>query len=229
MTFSVAGVCETTGHLGYAVTTSSVCVGGRVGMIGTDCVVFSQARTDPRLHAPGAAEHARSQDRIAALDAMKSAATDLHWRQLGVLSRNGDAAHFTGSSCLPFCGGLTGDNCLALGNFLATDQVLPGIVHGFLSASEKGRSLEDRLLAGLVAGAGAGGEIDNLQSVAIRVLGADDLVRTDIRVDKSANPLADMAELLLDWAPKAEAYRIRALTPDEAPPSSQVEGSGKQA
>jgi len=86
--------------------------------------------------------------------------------------------------------------------------------------------LADRLLNALQAGADAGGENDPLQSGAIRVLGADDLVDTDIRVDKSTAPLSELRDLLRDWAPKAAAYRVRALTPDEAPPSSQVEGAG---
>ena len=50
MTFSIAGRCPETGQIGFAVTTSSVCVGARVGAVTDGCVVFSQARTDPRLH-----------------------------------------------------------------------------------------------------------------------------------------------------------------------------------
>lgn len=225
MTFSIAAVCERTGQLGYAVTTSSVCVGARVGLLASDCVVFSQARTDPRLHQPGAEEFASSGSVEAALEAMKAAGTFLHWRQLGILSRTGEAAHHTGSSCLPVSGGLTGKNSLALGNFLAGDQVLPAMIDGVLT--DTALPLADRLLNALRAGADAGGENDPLQSVAIRVLGADDLIDTDIRVDKSTSPLSELRDLLQDWAPKAAAYRVRALTPDEAPPSSQVEGGGK--
>jgi len=224
MTFSIAAVCERTGQLGYAVTTSSVCVGARVGLLARDCVVFSQARTDPRLHAPGAAAFERSNSAEAAIDAMKSSGTFLHWRQLGILSRTGEAAHHTGSSCLPVSGGLRGTNSLALGNFLASEDVLPAMIGGVLSDTDL--PLADRLLNALQAGADAGGENDPLQSGAIRVLGADDLVDTDIRVDKSTAPLSELRDLLRDWAPKAAAYRVRALTPDEAPPSSQVEGAG---
>lgn len=223
MTFSIAAVCERTGHLGYAVTTSSVCVGARVGLLADNCVVFSQARTDPRLHAPGAAEFARSNSAEAAIKAMKSAGTFLHWRQLGVLSRTGESAHHTGSSCLPVSGGLAGKNCLALGNFLASEDVLPAMIDGVLA--DTAAPLGDRLLRALKAGADAGGENDPLQSAAIRVLGADDLIDTDIRVDKSTDPLAELHDLMQDWAPKAAAYRVRALTPDAAPPSSEVEGA----
>lgn len=224
MTFSIAGICTQTGRIGYAVTTSSVAVGARVGRIGPDCVVFSQARTDPRLHAPGIAEFGRTQNARRALDAMQAAGDHLHWRQVGVLSRFGDAVYSTGESCLPHAGGLVGENCLALGNFLASDHVLPGIVEGFATAGPD-TSLAGRLLAGLQAGAAAGGERDRLQSAAVKVLGADDLFDVDLRVDKSTDPLSDLADLLRDWAPKADAYRIRALAPDDAPSSSEVEGT----
>lgn len=224
MTFSIAGICRATGRIGYAVTTSSVAVGARVGRIGPDCVVFSQARTDPRLHEPGIAEFGRTRDVQRALEAMRAAGQHLHWRQLGVLARTGEAAHHTGKSCLPHAGGLVGEDCLALGNFLASDRVLPGIVAGF-GIRGPDRSLTDRLLAGLLAGAAAGGERDGLQSAAVKVLGADDLFDVDLRVDKSTDPLSDLADLVGDWAPKAAAYRIRALEPDEAPSSSEVEGT----
>jgi len=53
MTFSLAGRCAETGQMGYVVATSSVCVGARVGAVADGVVIFSQARTDPRLHAVG--------------------------------------------------------------------------------------------------------------------------------------------------------------------------------
>jgi uncharacterized Ntn-hydrolase superfamily protein len=220
MTFSIGAICERTGRIGHAVTTSSVCVGARVGRIGHDCVVFSQARTDPRLHTPGLEAFARTGNVDIALQAMKDAASSPHWRQLGILARGGDAAHFTGESCLPSCGGLVGAGCLALGNFLGSDRVLPAMVD---AAADDGAPLAERLIRALQAGLAAGGENDPLQSASLQVLGEDGLFEADLRVDKSVVPLDHLAELWSDWAPKAAAYRTRALTPDAAPPSSEVE------
>ena len=101
MTFSIAGRCPETGDIGFAVTTSSVCVGARVGAVAEGCVVFSQARTDPRLHAVGLKAWAETASAQAALNAMHTAAVAPHWRQLGVLPATGDALHLTGDSCLP--------------------------------------------------------------------------------------------------------------------------------
>jgi uncharacterized Ntn-hydrolase superfamily protein len=225
MTFSLAALDPATGRLGYAVATSSVCVGARVGMIAHDCAVFSQARTDPRLHGIGAAAHAAGAGAAGAVAAMHAAATAPHWRQLGVLSRSGEAAHATGSSCLPHCGGLAGARCLALGNYLGSDQVLAAMIAAFERADGP---LPARLLAGMAAGEAAGGEIDPLRSAALFVEGADAIADADLRADLHADPLAALAEMWENWVPKAAPYRVRALDPDAAAPSSEVEGHGRR-
>lgn len=220
MTFSLAGRCTETGQIGFAVTTSSVCVGARVGAVADGCVVFSQARTDPRLHDVGLDAWRATGDANATLNAMQSAAQSLHWRQLGVLAPAGPGLHFTGASCLPDCGGAIGDNSLAVGNFLGSAHVLPALVDTF---ETKRGTLADRLIAAMMAGEAAGSERDPLQSAAIVVLGSESLKDVDLRIDASADPLSDLANLAVDWLPKAAAYRLRALDPDAAPSSSEVE------
>lgn len=220
MTFSLAGRCQETGQIGYAVATSSVCVGARVGVVTEGCVVFSQARTDPRLHDVGIAAWRASGDAAKTLEAMQRAATAPHWRQLGVLAQTGRGLHITGASCLPECGGATGENSLAIGNFLGSAEVLPSLINTF---EEKHGELADRLVAAMLAGEAAGSELDPLQSAAIVVLGSENLRDVDLRVDASTNPLSDLAGLVSDWMPKADAYRLRANDPDKAPSSSEVE------
>lgn len=223
MTYSIAGICLETGQLGCAVTTSSVCVGARCGQVGPDCVVFSQARTNPSLHKFGLQAHAQTGDPELALNAMKEAAIAPHWRQFGVLDRSGRAVHFTGESCLPSKGGHIGSNCLALGNNLNGDDVLPETVSGFENA--KG-SLGSRLISALQAGLNAGGENEPLQSAVVRVFTDQDFAYADLRIDKSTTPIADLMLLWEDWAPKADSYMLRALDPDSAEHSNLVEGHG---
>lgn len=220
MTFSLAGRDPHTGDIGYAVATSSVCVGGRVGALTEGCVVFSQCRTDPRLHRPGVRRWEDTQDASAAMQAMQEAATALHWRQLGVLPASGEGLHFTGASCLGVAGGLTGANSLALGNFLGSEDVLSAMINGFETT---GGSLAERLITGMLAGQAAGGERDPLQSAAIAVLGEVGLKDVDLRIDESSTPLEDLDRMVQDWLPKAAAYRLRALDPDAAPSSSSIE------
>ncbi|MDX1784745.1 MAG: DUF1028 domain-containing protein [Roseovarius sp.] len=220
MTYSLAGRCPVTGQIGFAVATSSVCVGARVGAVTQGCVVFSQARTDPRLHAVGLSAWAATQDAQETLTAMVVAATAPHWRQLGVLPATGTPAHHTGSSCLAHCGAHIGAHSMSLGNFLGSDRVLPDMVDAFEAASG---TLAERLLTGMRAGEAAGSENEPLQSGAIIVMGTEDIKDVDLRVDFSSDPLSDMGRLLADWQPKAAAYRIRALDPDNAPSSADVE------
>ncbi|WP_138936055.1 DUF1028 domain-containing protein [Roseovarius arcticus] len=221
MTFSLAGRCVETGQIGYVVATSSVCVGARVGAVAAGVVVFSQARTDPRLHAVGLeAWRKMPGDAAGALDAMKAHAVALHWRQLGVFPMHGSAAHHTGASCLEHYGGLVGAHSMALGNFLGTDRVMPAMVDTF--EGSKG-PLALRLLTAIRAGETAGSEREPLQSASLVVMGADDLREVDLRVDYDTDPLARMGHLLDDWLPKAAAYRTRAIDPDNAPSSASVE------
>lgn len=220
MTYSLAGRDPETGDIGFAVTTSSVCVGARVGAVIDGCVVFSQARTDPRLHLVGTRKWEETQDVGQTLTAMKCAAAALHWRQLGVLPASGEPLHFTGSACMDFSGGLVGRDCLALGNYLGSADVLPAMTHGFEASSGH---LATRLMAGMLAGEAAGSEWDPLQSATVVVLGADNLKDVDLRVDSSAVPLQDLSELLMAWLPKAGPYRARAIDPDAAESSSKIE------
>ncbi len=220
MTYSLAGRCPETGHIGFAVATSSVAVGARVGDVLPGCVVFSQARTDPRLHRVGLQAFQNGADANGVLEAMQNAAHAPHWRQLGVLTLTGDGVHHTGASCLDHTGGLTGVDCLAIGNFLGSAEVLPEMIRGF---EEGSGTLEQRLLAGMLAGEAAGSERDPLQSASLVVMGPDELKDTDLRVDDSKTPLQDLASLYDSWAPKSDAYKLRAVDPDSAPSSSAVE------
>lgn len=222
MTYSLAGRCPETNQIGFAVATSSVAVGARVGAVVPGCVVFSQCRTDPRLHQDGLKAFEHTQDPETILAAMVEAATAPHWRQFGVLTMQGDGAHYTGASCLGHAGGIIGENSVAIGNFLGSADVLPSMIASFEAANG---TLEERLLAGMLAGEAAGSERDPLQSAAIVVMEADGLKNTDLRIDDSRTPLQDLLKLVKAWLPKSAPYRLRALDPDNAPSSSVVEGN----
>jgi len=83
--------------------------------------------------------------------------------------------------------------------------------------------LAERLLTGMRAGELAGSEKEPLQSAALVVMGAQNLRDVDLRIDFDTDPLSAMGYLLADWLPKAAAYRVRALDPDNAPSSAEVE------
>jgi uncharacterized Ntn-hydrolase superfamily protein len=227
MTFSIAGVCEETNEIGFAVATSSVCVGARCGAaVPGKCVVFSQAKTNPLLHRVGIDAFLETNDVDKALEAMISREKQPQWRQLGILSATGEASHFSGESCLDVAEGAVGKGCLALGNAVSNTKVIGAMVAGFEQASGP---LAYRLISGLKSGEDAGAEIDPLQSTAIRIYGEYEFPITDLRIDKSRDPIGDMFELWEDWAPKLGDYIIRAINPDQARPSREIENVNRSA
>jgi uncharacterized Ntn-hydrolase superfamily protein len=213
MTFSVLGA-DGNGAVGIAVASSSPAVAARCihlrPGIGGAC---SQNITDPRLG-------------IALLDALGSGlnATDamaqvtqnrelIEYRQLSVLTIEGDGAAFSGDSALGVHRHVVASNVVAAGNLLAEPNVIDAVVDGFAQASGQ---LEECLLAGLEAGLAAGGEAGPVRSVGLSVVRDVAWRVTDLRVDWSDEPIAELRELLTVWLPQRDDYVTRALNPAAA-------------
>ena len=72
-------------------------------------------------------------------------------------------------------------------------------------------------IAGLQAGLQAGGEAGPLHSAGLRVARTVPWPVTDLRVDWSETPIADLSTLLEVWLPQRDEYVTRALDPTAAP------------
>lgn len=110
------------------------------------------------------------------------------------------------------------------GNMLASDEVLPAMAQAFTAA---GGALADRLLTALGAGQEAGGDLRGRQSAALLVVGAapatdeDDGIRTDLRVDDSRDPVAQLRMLRnLQRAYDERDYEHLAVIAPKAPATS---------
>lgn len=122
-------------------------------------------------------------------------------RQVGIVDLDGGAASHTGTECIPWAGGRTGEGFAVQGNCLAGGEVVEAMEEAWL-ASDAGSPLQDRLLAALAAGDAAGGDRRGRQSAAILVVrdeagygGLDD-VAVDLRVDDHEAPIDELARLL---------------------------------
>jgi uncharacterized Ntn-hydrolase superfamily protein len=134
-------------------------------------------------------------------------------RQLGVVDAAGRAASYTGSSCLEWAGGVTGDGYAAQGNILVSEDTVTALARGFEGTA--GRPLAERLLESLAAAQAAGGDRRGQQAAALYVVkrdsgyGASSDVLVDLRVDDHARPVEELQRL----------YAIHELlfgqTPDE--------------
>ena len=218
MTLSIAGRCRHTGQFGVAVTTSSICVGARcvwvrerVGAVGT------QSRTHPGLGKLGldllqqGMTPSEVLERILEVDGENA-----KFRQLSVLAAAGSPVAHTGSAVLDHWGEAPGQDCIAIGNLLASREVIDAAAKAF-EAAPCGH-LAERLLRGLEAGRAASGEHVDFRSAALQVRASQVWPVCDLRVDwDETDPIARLRVLWTDYEPHLEMYVDRALDPGTVP------------
>jgi uncharacterized Ntn-hydrolase superfamily protein len=122
-------------------------------------------------------------------------------RQAGIVDARGGAATYTGSGCLTWAGGRTGDAVAVQGNILTGPEVVDAILAAYSAAGP----FPDRLLDALLAGDRAGGDARGRQSAALVVVregagygGADDRW-LDLRVDDHPDPVPELRRVLGVW------------------------------
>ncbi len=122
-------------------------------------------------------------------------------RQVGIVDLDGGAATYTGTACLDWAGGLTGEGYAVQGNILTGPEVVEAMAAAF-DASDPEEPLARRLLAALQAGDAAGGDSRGRQSAALLVVregagyGGFDDVQVDLRIDDHEDPCAELERLL---------------------------------
>jgi uncharacterized Ntn-hydrolase superfamily protein len=216
MTLSIAGRCARTGQLGVAISSSSPAVAARCAYAragaGAAC---TQNITDPRL-GPALLDRMEAGDPAPeAMAAVVSAEPLIAFRQLSAIDRNGMTAAWSGEGTLGQHTTAEGRDCVAAGNLLSRLEVPAAMAAAF--AERPGDDLAARLVAALAAGLEAGGEEGPVHSAGLLVVSDMPFPLTDLRVDWSEDPVADLAALWRLWRPQAAAYRQRAIDPSTAP------------
>jgi uncharacterized Ntn-hydrolase superfamily protein len=216
VTFSIAGRCARTGQFGVAVSSSSPAVAARCAWaragVGAAC---SQNITDPRL-GPLLLDRMEAGDSAQeAMAAVTGAEPLIAWRQLSAIDRHGTAAAWSGDRTLGTFATAEGPDCVVAGNLLADDNVPLAMAGAF--AERPNENLGDRLIAAMATGLRAGGEEGPVHSAGLLIVSDTPWPLTDLRVDWSEDPIAELAALWRLWRPQAEAYRLRALDPAASP------------
>ena len=123
-------------------------------------------------------------------------------RQAGFVDAGGEAATFTGSGCVEWAGGVSGEHFAAQGNILASAGVVDAMAWAFGSADGE---LCDRLLTALMAGDAAGGDRRGRHSSALLVVrdrggdaGRNDRY-IDLRVDDHPDAPTELGRLFGVW------------------------------
>ena len=216
MTLSIAGRCAHTGQLGVAISSSSPAVAARCAWAragaGAAC---TQNITDPRLGMVLLDHMEQGDSAQAAMAAVTETEPLIAWRQLTAIDREGITAAWSGAHTLGTYATAEGPNCVAAGNLLADSHVPLEMVGAFAGLPDD--DLGNRLIAALAEGLRAGGEAGPLHSAGLIVVSDVSWPVTDLRVDWSEEPIAELTALWRLWRPQASAYRLRALDPASAP------------
>lgn len=216
MTFSVAGRCPSTGAFGVIVTSSSPSVGARCPWVKSGVgAILTQNVTDPRLASIGFNALENGYDAEAAIRAMRATTPYPDYRQIAVVDANGNSAAFTGEKALGVNNEFCAPNVASIGNLLS-DPIIPEEM-GKRFLETEGRPLGERLLLAIERGFEIGGELDQERSIGLLVYTDEPFAYIDLRIDYSDNPLEDLKKLYEIYAPQADDYKIRAITPEFAP------------
>jgi uncharacterized Ntn-hydrolase superfamily protein len=203
MTFSIVGLDPDNGDLGIAVASKFPCVGAVVPWAKAQVgAVATQSWANTSFGPDGLALMSEGMPAPQALDAVVEADELREDRQVGFADARGGVATFTGSRCLDWAGGRTGEHYAAQGNILVGPEVVDEVARAFGSAEGE---LCDRLLAALLAGDAAGGDRRGRQSAALLVVrqragyeGRNDRY-IDLRVDDHPQAPTELARLFTVW------------------------------
>jgi len=215
MTFSLLARDAATGAIGAVISSSSPAVAARcVHLADGIGGVLSQNVTDPRLGPKLLDLLAGGLDSETALATLVAEEPFTDWRQLIVIDTAGRTAIHSGRQALGVVSEYAVDGAAAAGNMLATPQVPRRLVDAW---STTDGPVEKRLLAAFATALDEGGEEGPVHSAGLAVIDGSGWRVSDLRVDWSQDPYADLAALLDVWLPQRDDYITRALDPDAAP------------
>ena len=203
MTFSIVAADPQNGDLGVAVASKFPAVGAVVPYARAGVgAVATQAWANPSFGPDGLSLMAEGTSAKVALERVVGADQGREDRQVGFVDARGRPATFTGSKCMEWAGGSTGDDVAVQGNILVGEQVVAEAARAF---AQTDGDLCDRLLAALLAGDAAGGDRRGRQSAALLVVreaggyeGRNDRY-IDVRVDDHPNAPAELARVFRVW------------------------------
>lgn len=206
MTFSLVGRSKDGKQLGVAVASKFLAVGAYVPAASADAgAVATQALGNIDLKTKGLELLRQGTSADSMLKAFFADDPKHTERQAGVISKDGSAVTYTGSSCMPWAGGRAASHSAgsyaAQGNMLAGEHVIEAMVEYWIS-SEDEESLALRLVNALQAGQQAGGDPRGKQAAAVLVVaegagydGNGDVL-VDLRCDDDPEPIAKLLHML---------------------------------
>ena len=198
-TYSIVACDLEAGQWGVSVQSKFLSVGSvvpwaepQVGAIAT------QAYANPRYGPNGLDLLRQGLSAQEVVDRLTSEDDGRDHRQLGIVDGEGRAATYTGSECMDWAGGRTGEGYAAQGNILVSKETVDALAETFESSSGP---LAERLIDCLAAAQEAGGDSRGQQSSALLVVERDggyarmsDVV-VELRVEDHERPIEELRRI----------------------------------
>lgn len=204
-TFSIVAADLETGEVGVAVQSKYFSVGSvvpwakaGVGAVATQAAGVAVYGRHALAELERGATPEQALERVLAADAGRAT------RQLGIVTADGRAAAFTGSSCNDWAGHRTGPGFAVQGNILVGEGVVDAMARAY---EETVGPLVERLVTSLEAAQEAGGDRRGQQSAAVVVERAGGRAESregidricDLRVEDHPEPIAELRRLVGIW------------------------------
>ncbi|HEX3826350.1 MAG TPA: DUF1028 domain-containing protein [Sporichthyaceae bacterium] len=200
MTYSIVARDEATGQLGVACESHFFAPGGPVlwARPGVGAIA-TQAFIDGRYGGTGMSMLAAGATVADILERLCAEDPHPQVRQVGMIGTTGDAATWTGSSCIAACGGLVDGPVAVIGNMLDNDRVLPAMLEAYYRSCG---DLAERIVCAMEAGEAAGGDIRGSQGAAVLIVNGQHVpdpwnhVPVDLRIEDHPDPIGELRRLL---------------------------------
>ena len=194
MTFSIAARCPRTGMLGVATSSKALSAGGLVPYCRAGVgVIASQSFVNPYLGIDGLVllEQGLAAERTLERLVEDDPGRDL--RQLAIVDKDGRAAAYTGTRCIPWAGHIVGAGYACVGNILVAEGVVEAMAREFQNSISD--ELPERMIRALEAGQEAGGDRRGRQSAGMTVVNEEEYPWIDIRVDDHEDPVPELRRI----------------------------------
>ncbi|MEN0004246.1 MAG: DUF1028 domain-containing protein [Bacteroidota bacterium] len=197
-TFSIIAYDADQQEWGIAVATDNIYVGNSTIYIEPGVGAFSViAETNPDYAINGLSQLKQGATIEQAIRFTKAKDRQAHYRQVSGIDSSGNVFAFTGEALHYWngkAGHFPGNQFVVMGNQLG-EAVLESMASTFEQATG---TLAERLLASLLAGQMAGGQVTGKQSAALVVKGSNNewYNQIDLRVDHSEEPFKELQALL---------------------------------
>ena len=227
MTFTILGRDPETGNIGIGIATYSLAVGATCPfMLPDSSVLTSQAAANPNIGEEIITLVKKGYTPVQAMEQVVKRDPHPEYRQIALLTSKGGMSIHSGSQTRPFSGFSKGQDCIAIGNFLKSEQILVAMTEEF-NGLHDGASLSDRLIAALYAGKNSGGQqgsdgkhLDE-RSACLMVHTPGEQFPVNTRVDYSSDAITELKKTINAYQPMHKFYLARAANPVELPPQDQ--------